>query len=182
MHLQIFDTNGAVILTRQYDTARPYWDLLADMDADAMTAMDVKPAESLVQYLRQPRCGHFESVVDLGSAAFMEEKSPEEFGLYQKILRNDPGFSMVRHWYANQKHWNDGDVGYWETQNGQALTSRIEVASLEEFTAAACPDAALAERLPHWLDRADESPGQICRRCFAVGCAMAFTAREQRGK
>ena len=58
--------------------------------------------------------------MDLGSAAFMEEKSPEEFGLYQKILRNDPGFSMVRHRYANQKHWNDGDVGYWEAQNGQA--------------------------------------------------------------
>lgn len=157
--LQIFDAKGAAILTRQYDTARSYWDLLADMDADAMTALDVKPPESLVHYLRQPRCTHFQSVVDLGSAALMEEKSPEEFGVYQKILENDPGFSMVRHWYANQKHWNDGNVGYWETQNGQALSSRIEVASLEEFTASACPDESLAERLPHWLDQADSIAG-----------------------
>jgi hypothetical protein len=157
--LQVFDAKGAVILTRQYDTVRSYWDLLADMDTDAMTALDAKPADSLVQYLRQPRCGHFQSIVELGSAALMEEKSPEEFGVYRKIIEDDPGFSMVRHWYANQKHWNDGDVGYWETQNGQALSSRIEIASLEEFTAAACPDEALAGRLPEWLDHADEIAG-----------------------
>lgn len=153
--MQIFDPKGAAILTKQYDTARSYWHLLADMDADAMTAMDAKPPESLVQYLRRPRCRHFESVEQLGSAGFMEERSPEEFGVYQKILQDDPGFSMVRHWYANQKHWNDGDTGSWQIQNGQALTSRIEIASLEEFTAAKCPDPLLVARLPGWLDQAD---------------------------
>ena len=157
--LQIFDAKGAVILARQCDTARTYWDLLSDMDAAAMTAMDIKPPESLIEYLRQPRCRHFESVAKLGSAAFMDERSPEEFGLYQKILEDDPGFSMVRHWYANQKHWNDGDDGYWEAQNGQALTSRIEIASLEEFTSAKCPDASLVARLPEWLDEADAIAG-----------------------
>lgn len=167
--LQIFDAKGAAFLTRQYDTAQSFWDLLADMDTDAMTAMDVKPPELLVQYLRQPRCRHFQSIVDLGSAALMEERSPEEFGIYQKILQDDPGFSMVRHWYANQKHWNDGDMGYWETQNGQALTSRIEVASLEEFTASKCPDPSLVARLPEWLDEADailgsEHPKVLCCR------------------
>jgi hypothetical protein len=157
--LQIFDAEGAAILTRKYDTARSYWDLLADMDADAMTALDGKPAKSLVDYLRRPRCTHFQSIGELGSAALMEEKSPEEFGVYQKIIQEDPDFSMVRHWYANQKHWQDLDDGAWQAQNGAALASRIEIASLEEFTAARCPDAGLAAQLPDWLDRADTIAG-----------------------
>lgn len=167
--LQIFDAQGKTVLNQSYDTARSFWDLLGDMDADVMTALDAKPAETMVRYLRQPRCRHFESVVDLGSAAMMEEKSPEEFGVYQKILENDPGFSMVRHWWANQKHWQDFDDAAWEQQNGQALASRIEIASIEEFTAAKCPDSSLADRLPDWLDEAEliagtDLPHVLCSR------------------
>jgi hypothetical protein len=153
--LQIFDAQGRPILTKEYEPARSFWDLLGDMDVDAMTALDGKPSMQLAGYLHEPRCTKFQSVVELGSAALMEERSPQEFGTYQSILRADPGFAMVRHWYANQKHWHDGDDGYWERQNALALASRIEPASLEEFTAALCPDKALAAKLPQWLDRAE---------------------------
>jgi hypothetical protein len=167
--LEIFDAKGAAIFTKQYDAARSFWDLLGDMDVDAMTFLDVKPSQPLIDYLHVPRCTQFQSVIDLGSAALMEEKSPEEFGVYQKIIRADPGFSMVRHWYANQKHWNDGDDGFWARQNGLALASRLEPASLEEFSPTKCPDPELTAQLPQWLDHAEalvspDAPMVLARR------------------
>jgi hypothetical protein len=154
--LQIFDAQGSQIFNQTYDVPRSYWDLLGDMDADAMACLDVKPSQQLSDFLHEPRCKQFQLVVDLGSAAFLEEKSPEEFALYQKILAADPDFSMVRHWYANQKHWADGDDHAWATQNGMALASRLEPASLEEFVPALCDDPALALKLPYWLAKAEE--------------------------
>jgi hypothetical protein len=167
--LEIFDVQGAAIFTKQYDASRSYWGLLGDMDVDAMTFLDVKPSQGLIDYLHMPRCTQFQSVIDLGSAALMEEKSPEEFGVYQKIILADPGFSMVRHWYANQKHWNDGDDRFWTMQNGLALASRLEPGSLEEFHPANCPDPKLTAQLPQWLDHAEalvshDAPMVIARR------------------
>jgi hypothetical protein len=157
--LQIFNTRGAEVFEQTYDTPRSYWDLLGDMDVDAMTAIDVKPSQALSDFLHKPRCAHFESVAELGSAAFMEESSPEELGAYQKILANDPGFAFVRHWSAHVKHWTDGDDQSLSVQNGQAINSLLEATALEEFNSVICPDAGLVAQVPHWLDEAEALTG-----------------------
>jgi hypothetical protein len=153
--LQIFNASGVPILSQSYDTPRSFWDLLGDMDVDAMTAMDVRPPQPLIDFLHQPRCKHFQSVANLGSAAAMEARSPQEFAVYQKILIDDPDFAMVRHWYANQKHWMDGDFGAWQIQNGTALASRLEPACFDEFQPPFCPDQSLTLQYPKWLDQAE---------------------------
>ena len=56
--LQIFDPQGKEVLTKQYDTARTYWDLLGDMDVDAMTFLDVKPSQIFSKFLHEPRWGN----------------------------------------------------------------------------------------------------------------------------
>jgi tetratricopeptide (TPR) repeat protein len=152
--LQIFDADGKQVFTRKYDQPHSFWDLLGAMDVDAMTFLDVAPSEEMAAYLREPRCEHPQSLIDLGSAAFMEEKSSEEFDTYEKILKSDPSFSMVRYWYANQKHWHDGDLRDYAQQNGLALSSRVEPSALAEFNPRYCPDADLAAQFPNWLSSA----------------------------
>jgi hypothetical protein len=152
--LQIFDRDGNQVFTQVYKRPHSFWDLLGAMDVDAMTFLDVAPSDILSNYLREPRCEHPQSLIDLGSAAFMEEKSLEEFDTYEKILKSDPSFSMVRFWYANQKHWQDGDLRSYAAQNALALSSRVELNALAEFNPRYCPDPDLAAEFPNWLDSA----------------------------
>jgi hypothetical protein len=152
--ITIFDRQGAIVYEKHYDQPRSFWDLLGGMDVDAMSFLDVKPSAPLVQYLHIPRCTNHESIIALGSAALMDYRSPEEFDTYQGILAIDPGFSMVRHWYANQKHWADRDHNTWATQNAIALSYRIEPASLEEFDPSLCDNPKLSAQLPGWIDQA----------------------------
>ena len=107
--LEIFAADGKRIFTRNYDRSRSFWDLLGDMDVDAMAFLDVKPSGELADYLHQPRCKQPQSLIDLGSTAFMTESSPGAFDVYKKILEADPVFAMVRTWYANQKYVHDRD-------------------------------------------------------------------------
>jgi len=51
---------------KTYDSPRSYFDLLGDMDVDAMSFLDVAPSQELANYLRKSRCGHPESIADLG--------------------------------------------------------------------------------------------------------------------
>ena len=72
----------------------------------AMTIVDRPPSEKLAAYLHQPRCAHAESLVTLGEAAFVEERSPEEFDKYRRILDADPDFA--EHWSRTlaAKRWS----------------------------------------------------------------------------
>jgi len=190
--MEIFGADGTRVFRHKYDTPRKFWDLLGDMDVDAMTFLDVKPSAKLVAYLHEPRCKLWQSLIDFGSAAFMAEHSPEEFALYEKILQVDPDFAFVRHWYASQRYWADGDEQRFMAQDGIAMGSRIEVFSLSHFDPQKCGDAALAAQYPERIDRAAELVSEdwpividrrLANRCYggqtrdeivARGLKMAF--------
>lgn len=150
--LLIYTTQG-VLHKKEYALARDYFDLLGDMTADAMTLLDQAPGRELVRYLHRKRCQR-ESVIDLGRAAFLPERGAEEFGLYDKILKRDPGFADVRYWWANQKHWKDGD--------GQAYFEQI-VLALDAYPVLALwdiyPNSPSPERYDRWLDQARNLAG-----------------------
>jgi hypothetical protein len=152
--LEIFSSDGKPVFTHSYDQPRSFWDLLGDMDVDAMTFLDVKPSDELIDYLHQPRCKQSHSLIDLGSTAFMTERSPGAFDVYAQILKADPVFAIVRHWYANQKFLRDRDYRLEALQEGLALSSRLEAGALEGFIPKYCPDSELAEQYPYWLDAA----------------------------
>jgi hypothetical protein len=154
--LEIFAADGKQIFIRSYAQPRSFWDLLGDMDVDAMTFLDVKPSEELVAHLHQPRCRLPQSLIDLGSTAFMAERSPVAFDVYEKILKADPMFAMVRTWYANQKYVHDRDARSAAAQHGIALSSRLEPSALQNFIPRYCPDQDLASQYGHWLNDAAE--------------------------
>jgi tetratricopeptide (TPR) repeat protein len=154
--LQIFAADGKQIFARRYDQPRSFWDLLGDMDVDAMTFLDVKPSEELVAHLHQPRCRLPQSLIDLGSTAFTAERSPVAFDAYEKILKADPMFAMVRTWYASQKWVHDRDTRSEAAQLGIALSSRLEPAALWGFIPRYCPDRDLASQYGYWLNDAAE--------------------------
>jgi hypothetical protein len=103
--LVIYDRTGTPVLERQYKEARGYFDLLADVTIDAMGALGYAPPPMLRDHLRKPRCTDMASVADLGSSAFVELRSADEFRLYRRILARSPEFAEVRAWMATMGHW-----------------------------------------------------------------------------
>ena len=152
--LEIFTSDGKSVFTQNYDHPRSFWDLLGDMDIDAMTFLDVKPSDELADFLHQPRCKQSQSLIDLGSTAFMTESSPGAWDVYEKILKADPMFAIVRHWYANQKYVHDRDYRAEALQIGLALSSRLEAGELDTFIPSYCPDQELAAQYAGWLNSA----------------------------
>jgi hypothetical protein len=168
--LEIYDANGNQAFRRTYDAPHTFWNLLGDMDVDAMTFLDAKPSDKLASYLHQPRCRHWQSLIDFGSAAFMEERSPEEFALYEKILKADPDFALVRYWYANQRYWLDRDSYRYRLEDGAALAARIEPAELEVFDPRV-GGGTFASKYPQWIDRAAELTSEDCP--IVIYCRLA---------
>ncbi len=105
--LQIFDKSGKVAFEKKYPEFREFFQLLGDMSVDSMRFFGYQPSDALIEHLSQARCDGPQSILDLGKAAWLKERSTAEFSLYKKILKRDPGFSDVRYWYANQKYWKD---------------------------------------------------------------------------
>ena len=120
-HLKIYDRSGAVKLQKAYRNPRDYFHLLGDMAADAITFFGGEVSPALLEHLRRKRCEHQRSIIDLGMAAFVKEKSQEEFGAYRNILDRDPGFADVRYWYANQRQWQTGDWAWYGAQMERAI-------------------------------------------------------------
>jgi hypothetical protein len=157
--LEIFSRAGPTVLTRQYEQPRPYFELLGDMAADAMRFLGNEPSAALVEHLKKPRCRRPESIALLGSAAFMEEKSDEEFRVYQKIVEQDPQFAEVHYWWANQKRWRDNDVTGYVRQEAMSLETYLTEAALADFDPERCTDRALASKYPQWLALAEKLMG-----------------------
>jgi hypothetical protein len=128
------------------------------MAADVIRFFGSEPSPALVTHLRQP-CGSAASIIDLGKAAFAEEKTEEEFGLYRKILARDPGFAEVRYWYANQRQWDDGDRARYMTELARLLDDYLVPAAVFDFNPAECPDKAAAARLPIWREKVADMVG-----------------------
>ena len=79
--LEIYDSSGQQVFSREYKKPREYFDLLGDMAVDAITFFGPPPNELLVQDLHAPRCRNAASIVRLGMAAFLPERGEEEFSL-----------------------------------------------------------------------------------------------------
>jgi tetratricopeptide (TPR) repeat protein len=156
--LMIYGPRGEVVCQKSYKKQIKYWQLLGDMAADAIRFFGSEPSPALVTHLCQPR-GSAESIIDLGKAAFAEEKSEEEFGLYRKILARDPGFAEVRYWYANQRQWHDGDRARYMLEDARLLDDYLVPAAVFDFNPTECPDKAAAARLPIWREKVADMVG-----------------------
>jgi len=167
--LNIYDRSKKVICRKVYAAPRDYFQLLGDMAVDAIGFFGHKASPALVEHLHRKRCEHYQSLIDLGKAAFAPEKTPEEFGLYEKILARDPGFADVRYWYANQRRWHDGGYARYKAECAKVLDTYPYLAALVEFNVADTKDAALGPRIRQWLEEAEalagaDAPALVLRR------------------
>ncbi|HUU91906.1 MAG TPA: hypothetical protein VM238_11945 [Phycisphaerae bacterium] len=159
-HLKIYDRTGTVTLQKAYTKPREYFHLLGDMAADAITYFGGKVSPALLEHLRKKRCEHHRSIIHLGMAAFVGEKSEEEFRAYRNILDRDPGFAEVRYWYANQKQWRDADRGHYAAQMERALDAYLVEAAAVDFDPEEHPDPkAAAIKQKQYLARLQELGG-----------------------
>lgn len=157
--LQIFDCEGALVHTASFPEPRAYFDLLGDMSVACMRFFGHEPSALLDAHLRRKRCESHRSILDLGAAAFAEERSGPEFRLYRLILARDPGFAEVRFWASNQGYWQHRNASMYNRQKGLALKTYLVEAALSDFRPSACPDKALAALHPQWVDRAERMLG-----------------------
>ncbi|MBA4388221.1 MAG: hypothetical protein C0404_09585 [Verrucomicrobia bacterium] len=127
--LKVFDSDGKQVLLKSYDSPMDYFDLLSAMCADTMRHAGYEPSAELVEYIKMKRCKDFQSIMDLGSAAFAEERSGEEFRLYREILERDPEFAEVRYWAANQSFWSSGNRTF-DWQGSKVLKSYLVPSAL----------------------------------------------------
>lgn len=130
--LEIFSQSGASVLKKEYKTPIDYFELLGAMSADALAFTGDKPSPALVQHLKMKRCKDHESIIDLGRAAFAEERSDYEFGLYRNILARDAGFAEVRYWYGNQNAWHTDNWDEYRSEKLKALRSYITESALSD--------------------------------------------------
>jgi len=157
--LDIYDRTGKLVLKKKYDKPREFFDLLGDMCVDAMKYFGHQPSPALVAHLRRKRCKDPQSIVDLGRAAFVEEKSDEEFAIYRKILKRDPGFADVRCWSANQMFWVDDNRAKYVRQMGLAMQSYLVESAVWDFDPRECPDKELAAKYETWFRQAERLVG-----------------------
>jgi tetratricopeptide (TPR) repeat protein len=132
-HVVIYEKNAKVVWEKQYLNVQSYWTLLGTVDADVLTFLGEKPNDALAAYLCMPRCKHMESLVEMGNAAFLGRLSNEEFAVYEDILNKDPDFADVRHWWANQKGWADGDLKKESREQILTLRTRLNPDDLMYF-------------------------------------------------
>lgn len=157
--LTIFDRKGKVVKEVTYDKPRGFFDLLGDMAVDAICFLSTKPNEALVKHLHFKQCKHRQSLIDLGRAAFVEERSDQEWAIYNGILKRDPDFALVRYWRANQSWWQNRDNAAKALDVAKSINSHITLQALQDFRAAYCRDKALAAKYPQWCKQAEELAG-----------------------
>jgi hypothetical protein len=157
--LVVYDRTARPVLEASYDKPREFFDLLGDMSVDAIKAMTKAPSPELVKHLHVPQCKDRQSLVDLGKAAFMEERSKEEFALYDAILKRDPDFAAVRYWRANQKWWQDRDHAAKALEYAKALNAHLALGALEDFSPEQCRDKTVAGLYPAWTEQARQLGG-----------------------
>ncbi|NLW87846.1 MAG: hypothetical protein GXY38_13340 [Planctomycetes bacterium] len=157
--LEVYDRSGEAILILEYSQPRDYFELLGDMAADAMRSLGYQPSEALVRHLKKKRCRDFQSIRDLGAAAFAAEKSNIEFGLYKRILHRDPAFAEVRYWYFNQKQWKDDNREDYILNMSRAMEDYLVESALTDLADEDAPYPAFSEKFGRWVDQAQELVG-----------------------
>lgn len=156
--LEIYDGNGQVVFTKDYADPRDYFKLLGDMDVDALTFFCRKPpSAALADFLHQSRCQHPESIIKLGLQAFHSRH--ESLPKYVEILDEDPTFSEVRSWWANQNAWTNGDLSEPQREKVMALKNRLVPMALDDFEPERCRDQALVQSFKECVKAAFELAG-----------------------
>ena len=176
--LMIYDRTGHLARTVEYGKPRAFFELLGDMSVDALTFLGHVPSPALARHLHVRQCRHRESLADLGRAAWAEERSDEEFGLYERILWRDPGFAGVRYWRANQKWWVNRDSRARALAKGKALDSYLVQGALEGFSPTDCPDVAMTVQYALWLKQAEQMIGEPLP--FLIHKELARAVREKK--
>jgi tetratricopeptide (TPR) repeat protein len=158
--LTIFDREGKIVKEIRYEKPREFFELLGDMSVDGITFLSGSaPTPELANHLHVKQCENRQSLIDLGKAAFVEERSDEEWAIYDGILKRDPGFSAVRYWRANQKWWEDDDSRAKALEMARSLDSYITLSAMEYLKVTQCPDKELAAKYPQWRKRVAELAG-----------------------
>ena len=130
--IRVFDHDGRSIYEKSYEPGYDYFELLGNVSVGIMQSLDYKPLPGLVAHLKMKRCANPQSLIDLGKAAFAEERSDYEFGLYNTILERDPGFADVRFWLANQRYWKDDNRASYNQDMQRAAGSYLVEAVVED--------------------------------------------------
>lgn len=172
----VFDKNGATIATEKFDTPKPYHELLGDTSVAAMKILGCNPRQEIVDYLHQPRCKNPSSLTLLGKAAFAEEKTDEEFGLYQKILNQDPDFAEVRYWYGNQSWWNNRDPQEYKLELERTLDCRLIPNALNVYNINSRSNIEIKTKYYRWKDQAYSIFGEDSPTIIQMNLAQAAIA------
>lgn len=180
-NLTIFDVDGAIAFSMDYQKPQSYWDLLGSMGVDAMTFLDEKPPDAVAAYLHLPRCKHWESIAALGRAAFLPGWSDADIDAYKQIVDTDPDFAEIRYWYGNQRHWltsaEDSDPKEYQRQLALALKSRLTRDALGDFHPNDCPDPQLAALAPTFLNQARALLGPDSPSALTIDLNNAIRAK-----
>jgi hypothetical protein len=159
VQLTIYGGDGTAQKRKFYDQPRAFSDLLGDMSVDALTYFGPAPSGGLAAFLHEPRYAHAESLAALGSAAFMPERSAQEFSTYDGILASDPGFAIVRYWHANQENSVAPDPAALLQQTNQSIQARPEIMPLNAIAARRYIDAGLQSEYLRCLEHAYQLAG-----------------------
>ena len=158
--LLVFDARGGTLLDRNYEKSRDYFDLVGDMAVDALRFFGHEPSPELDALVRRPRCTQFQSIRDLGAAAFAELRSEQESSFYERILERDPEFAEVRYWYALQHYWKTYDRQRYREQKFRALQSYPVEAALADIDGPEWSHPTQGPQYDQWLTQAERLMGR----------------------
>ncbi|HEY3377596.1 MAG TPA: hypothetical protein VGL77_08880 [Armatimonadota bacterium] len=146
--LSVFDVNGKRILQKAYPKPLPYFTLMGRMVEDWLSFRHQSCSPALRAELERPMTTNMETVRWYGEAATMPWRSEKEWAVYRKILNADPNFGEVRHWFANQKGWADGqtDVPTKEAEYARAFLSHPVISAMRECQLHQIKDGSLRKR------------------------------------
>ena len=175
--LRVFDWRGKEVLNKTYGLPRDYFALLAAMCADVMRFVGYEPSPALIAYVGTKRCKDFQSIIDLGTAAFEDERSGDEFGLYRKILERDPEFAEVRYWAGNQSFWASDASTAIESQLPKVLGSYLMPMALGDYdlSAAGKSNPGAVAEFEKWVDEAEKLVGSNAPIVLSCRLKMALS-------
>ncbi len=176
--LVIYDREGATVFKKNYDRPRDFFELLGDMSVDAMKFFGYTPTKAMVAHLHRKRCKHHQSLIDLGRAAFAEEKSESEFALYRKILRRDPDFADVRYWYANQRYHKDRNLNRFNLQLARVMDSYLVQPAVWDINPEYRSDKKLAAKHSQWIEEAEKLVGEDHPDLINAKLSLAIRQRD----
>lgn len=152
--LIVFDHTGREIWQKEYTKPMAYFTLMGQMVKDWMAFRGQPVSRGLAAELTRPMTSRPETVRWFGEIFHVDQYSPEEWEVYEKILHRDPDFAEVQFWYANQRGWQMEDECWAQTGRAKALLGHLVVCVLREFVPAYCPDQALLDNYEKSLEYA----------------------------